>query len=172
MYIRLKHYIKNINTSRLAIQLAALILIIFVVRSCQLAGTASGVAPIIIDKFLTGEAVDLKQYRGKPVLVHFWATWCPVCKLENSNIDAIAKDHPVITIAYWPEGEKEIKEFMQNEKLTMPVIADMMGEWGKQYGIRGVPVSFILDPDGNIQFSEFGYTTEIGLRLRLWWAGK
>ena len=168
----LKNYFKKINHIRFAIQLGILLIIIFSIRSCQLAGAVSGKAPIINDRLLTGERVDLKKYRGRPVLVHFWATWCPVCKLENSNIDSIAKDYPVISIAYWPESESEVKEFMQDEQLTMPVIVDSMGEWGKQYGIRGVPVSFIVDSAGNIQFSEFGYTTEMGLRLRLWWAGK
>jgi len=172
LYKRLKSYFKELHLPRLVIQLGLLLLIIFSIRSCQLAGTVSGEAPIINDRLLTGEMVNLKKFRGEPILVHFWATWCPVCKLENSNINSIAKDYPVITIAYVPESEKEVKEFVRDERLSMPVIVDLMGEWGKLYGIRGVPVSFILDPDGNIQFTEFGYTTEMGLRLRLWWAGK
>jgi len=132
----------------------------------------NGEAPIINDRLLTGEMVDLKKYRGKPVLVHFWATWCPVCKLENNNINSISKDYPVITIAYRPESAGEVKEYMQDAQLSMPVIIDSMGEWSEQYGIRGVPVSFILNAEGEIQFSEFGYTSEMGLRMRLWWAGK
>jgi thiol-disulfide isomerase/thioredoxin len=172
MYARIKNMVKKIRLTRLVIQLSVLILVIFFIRSCQLAGTVSGEAPIIKGELLSGEMVDLRQYRGRPVLVHFWATWCPVCKLQNSNIDAVAKDYAVISVAYWPESEAEIVQFMHDEKLTMPVIVDSVGELGKLYGIRGVPVSFILDPDGNIKFSEFGYTTEIGLRLRLWWAGK
>jgi len=168
----LKKYFKKINPPSLLVQLGLLLLVIFIIRSCQQSEVVNGVAPVINDRLLTGEMVDLKQYRGKPLLVHFWATWCPVCKLENSNIDAIAKDYPVITIASWSESEDEVKEFMSNENLGMPVIVDADGEWARLYGIRGVPISFILDPLGNIQFIESGYSTEAGLRLRLWWAGK
>ena len=168
----IKHFFKRHRIVTIIAQVSLLMLVIFLVRSCQLAGTAKGVAPIIQDVLLSGEEINLKKYRGQPVLVHFWATWCPICKLSNSNVDNIAKDYAVITIAYWPESTNEIKDFMQTEKLSMPVIVDSMGEWAKQYGIRGVPVSFVLDPEGLIMFSEFGYTTEIGLRLRLWWAGQ
>ena len=154
------------------IQLIVLLLVIIAIRAYQLDGTAKGEAPNIIDRLITGESVDLRQYRGAPVLVHFWATWCPVCKYENSNIDSIAKDYPVISIAHLSESEQSVVEFMHTENLSMPVVADIKGKWGRQYGVRGVPVSFVLDSKGNIKFAEMGYTTEIGLRLRMWWAGK
>ena len=164
--------LKNIKPRKLMIQFGVLLIIIYTIRSCQQVGMVEGMAPMIKDRLLSGELVELKQYRGKPVLIYFWATWCPICKLVNNNIHRIAKDHAVITIAYWPESENEVKQMLQSENLMMPVIVDMDGEWGKLYGVRGVPSSFILGPQGVIQFSEVGYTTEMGLRFRLWWAGK
>ena len=60
---------------------------------------------------------------------------------------------------------------MQKEGLNFTVIADEYGEIAKQWSVKGVPASFIIAADGNIRFVEVGYTTELGLRARLWWAG-
>lgn len=155
-----------------SIQIILFLLVLFIIRSYQLSGAAKGEAPIILDTFLSGESVDLKKYRGKPVLIYFWATWCPICKLVNDNIDSIAKDYPVISIAHLPDSTHQVADFMRDNSLSMPVIVDLTGQWGVNYGVRGVPVSFVLDAQGNVRFSELGYATETGLRLRLWWAGK
>jgi len=60
---------------------------------------------------------------------------------------------------------------MQQEKLSFKVINDESGVLSQSYNIRGVPVSFIVNKENQIKFVEVGYTTELGLRLRLWWAG-
>ncbi|VAW54770.1 hypothetical protein MNBD_GAMMA07-2798, partial [hydrothermal vent metagenome] len=95
--------------------------------------------------------------------------WCHICEFENSNIANIAKDYDVITIASWSESATQVKAYLQKEKLNFPVIVDEDGEWAKVYGVKGVPASFVLDKTGVIQYIETGYTSEMGLRLRLWW---
>ena len=105
------------------------------------------------------------------MLIHFWASWCPVCKLEQSNIQNIAKDHPVITVAMQSGHNEELKQYMDEEKLSFNVINDESGQLSKMYNIKGVPVSFIINKENEIKFVEVGYTTELGLRIRLWWAG-
>ena len=65
----------------------------------------------------------------------------------------------------------EVRQFMIKEKLSFNVINDASGLLSQSYKIRGVPVSFIIDEKNKIEFTEVGYTTEAGLRLRLWWAG-
>jgi len=154
------------------IQLVIIIIIFLGVRAYKLKDAITGEAPIIMGRLLDGQQVNLKQYRGNPVLVHFWATWCPVCKLENGNIANVSKNLPVLTIASWSESGKEVLKYMKNENLQMPVLVDEDGEWAKLYGVKGVPSSFIVDGNGVIQFVESGYTTEIGLRLRMWWLAK
>jgi peroxiredoxin len=113
----------------------------------------------------------MAQPEGEPMLVHFWATWCPICALENSSIQSISEDYHVVTIAMQSGNEDELKRFMQQEGLSFPVIADEYGEISKQWSVRGVPASFIISPDGEIRFIEVGYTSGLGLRARLWWAG-
>ncbi|MCW9032448.1 MAG: protein disulfide oxidoreductase [Gammaproteobacteria bacterium] len=131
----------------------------------------SGIAPNISAHILSGQRFELYQSKDRPVLIHFWASWCPVCKLEESSIENVAQDHPVITIAMQSGDNEELKKYMQEEKLTFKVINDESGQLSQMYKIKGVPVSFVVNKDNEIEFVEVGYTTELGLRMRLWWAG-
>lgn len=131
----------------------------------------SGMAPNVSAVMLTGQQFDLYQDKNRPILIHFWASWCPVCKLEQSNIQNISQDYPVITIAMQSGNDDELKQFMKEEQLSFKVINDEFGLISKKYHIRGVPVSFIVNKDNKIDFVEMGYTTELGLKIRMWWAG-
>jgi len=156
---------------RLIIELTLILVILFAVRFWVQRDVISGIAPNISAFMLDSRHFDLYQNKSRPILVHFWATWCPVCKLEQSNIENIAKNHPVITIAMQSGSDHELNQFMQEEKLSFNVINDESGALSRKYAIRGVPVSFIINKENKIEFTEVGYTTELGLRMRLWWAG-
>ena len=117
---------------------------------------------------MDGSRFMISAFSGEPVLFHFWATWCPVCELQKGSVESIAKDYPVISIASWSEGEAEVKSYMQENGLTFPVMLDESGQLAQSFGLKGVPASFILSPRGEIKFVESGYTTELGLRFRLW----
>lgn len=119
-------------------------------------------------ELVNGSTFTISQFSGKPVLFHFWSTWCPICDLEKDSIESISQDYPVISIASWSEGRTEVTTYMQENKLTFPVMLDDDGELAHSFGLQGVPVSFILSPTGEITFVETGYSTEVGLRLRLW----
>ena len=161
----------NKKVYRRTVELALILVILFAVRFWVQRDVASGTAPNISAFMLDGQYFDLYQNKPRPILVHFWATWCPVCKLEQLNIENIALDHPVITIAMQSGDDHELSQFMQKEKLSFNVINDESGELSRKYIIRGVPVSFIVNKENKIEFVEVGYTTELGLRMRLWWAG-
>ena len=119
-------------------------------------------------ELLDGARFELSEFSGKPVLLHFWATWCPVCALQEGSVESIAQDYPVVTIASWSEGEAAVKQHMQENGLTFPVMLDDSGQLARAFGLKGVPASFILSPNGEIAYVETGYTTEAGLRFRLW----
>ena len=119
-------------------------------------------------ELMDGSQFAISSFSGEPVLFHFWATWCPVCGLQKGSVESIAKDYPVVSIASWSEGEAEVKSYMQQNGLTFPVMLDESGQLARSFGLKGVPASFILSPSGEIKFVESGYTTELGLRLRLW----
>ena len=124
---------------------------------------------------LAGLLVDGTPYQmdssGDPVLVHFWAEWCPVCRLGQDSIDDIAKDHRVITIATTSGPANEVQAFLEEHALTMPTLIDEQGDIARRWGVFGVPSTFVVDTDGAIRHDSKGYSTEIGLRLRLWLAG-
>lgn len=132
---------------------------------------ANGNAPSLTGIIVGGEKLDIEDLKGRPVLVHYWATWCPMCRLGDDAIDSIAKDFDVVTIAIQSGRSAEIAEHMRREGLSFPVIPDPYGELATSWGVPGVPASFVLDPSGRIKFASVGYTTEIGLRGRLWAAG-
>lgn len=147
------------------------ILVLAAVHWWQTRDLPAGPAMALEGSLLNGQSASLHALRGRPVLVHFWATWCPVCKLEQDNINAIAQDHQVFSIAMQSGPDKAVLEHLTQNHLTFPVINDADGTLARRWGIRGVPTSFILDGLGHIRFVEVGYTTEAGLRLRLALAG-
>lgn len=128
----------------------------------------TGPAPPINAISLAGTPLVLSDFKDRPILVHFWASWCPVCELEQDSIQSISKDYPVISVAMQSGNDLEVTAHMEENKLSFPTVVDEHGILAKQFGVRGVPTSFILSPGGKIAFSEIGYTTEIGLRTRLW----
>ena len=108
----------------------------------------------------------------KPVLVHFWATWCPICKLEQGTIQSLSEDYSIITVASHSGVEDEIRQYMDEHSLNFPVIIDDMGSIARAWGVNGYPASFILDHQNMIRYRSMGYTTGWGLRIRMWLANK
>ena len=108
--------------------------------------------------------------KNKPLLLHFWATWCPVCKLEAPNIDLLAKEYNILTIAVQSGTDKELLSHMKEHDYNFKVINDKDGLFAKQFNVNVYPTTFIYDKDKNLQFSDVGYTSSFGLWLRLFWA--
>jgi thiol-disulfide isomerase/thioredoxin len=103
----------------------------------------------------------------KPILVHFWATWCPTCKLEASNIEKISKDYEVITIAVQSGTKEEIEKYLDEHKLNFKVVNDEDGFYSQTFNIKAFPTTFIYDKNKNLKFSEVGYTSTAGLYSRM-----
>lgn len=106
----------------------------------------------------------------EPVLIHFWATWCPVCKIENPSIQKLSKDHQVITVAVESGDDNVIKRFMKENNLSFKTANDPYRTLAEQFNIKGYPTTLIYDKKGKLVFSEVGYTSTLGLKLRLFWA--
>lgn len=130
-----------------------------------------GEAPYFDAQWLQGERFSLSDYRGNPLLLHFWASWCAICRVEQGSIAAIAEDWPVITVVVQSGDAGEVRRYLEEHDLAFPVVVDGDGRLARLYGVTGVPVSFVIDATGRIRFTEVGYTTELGLRSRLWWVG-
>ncbi len=146
----------------------------------------SGQAPTLIADDLYGQPVDLAQRAGQPeqnighalaqeagqpTLVYVWATWCPVCALMESTVNALAQDHRVISVAMQSGTASEVQQHLSAHKLDFLTVNDPEGQIARQWGVAAVPASFIVLPNGEIHARTRGYSTSLGLRARLWWAG-
>ncbi len=130
--------------------------------------TVSGMAPEIEGRTLTGEGISLQQHRGEPVLIYFWADWCPVCRFQSPVVDALMDDYPVLSVG-WSDSVS-LGNYMADHELRFPVLADPQGALAAAYGLDAVPVVFIIDGGGEVAFVSRGYTSRWGLLLRLWLA--
>ena len=137
------------------------------IRSYQLSGYSEGQAPLFSAISVEDRVIKLSDYRGQPVLIYFWATWCPVCKMERGSIEGLSEDYPVITVASWSEDMQAVRDYFDTTTLRQTTILDSSGQLAGRYGVTGVPSFFILDKNGQIRFTERGYTTSIGLRIRM-----
>ena len=131
MLSEIRAFYKNSLIARIVFQALIVLLVFFSVRYWKSLDNIEGQAPVIRATTLSGDAFDLRNHKNMPLLVHFWATWCPVCELENSNIASVSEDYRVITIASWSEGVKEVSGYLKKQALDMPVIIDEDGEWAK-----------------------------------------
>jgi peroxiredoxin len=150
----------------------ALILAIFgAVQWWKARPLVTGTAPPLVGVTLDGQAFDLAGLAGRPVLVHFWASWCPICGLMDGAVAAIAQDHAVVTVAIQSGGPGELRRDMAESGHAFSVIADPNGQIADRWGVVGVPATFVVDPSGRIRDAVVGIATEPGLRWRLWRAG-
>jgi len=146
------------------------LLFLLAIRAYQQRDAASGVAPPLSGTDVHGQPLVLAAYRGQPVLVYFWATWCGVCKATQSNVDALARELPVLSIASQSGSAAEVTAYVREHGIVPKVVVDAQGALAKRFGVRAFPTTFVIDRDGEIRHVEVGYTTELGLRLRMWLA--
>ncbi|PPK62976.1 redoxin domain-containing protein [Malaciobacter marinus] len=118
-------------------------------------------------KLLNNQTYNIAK--DKPIIIHFWATWCPTCKIEAPNIQRLSKDYEVITIAVQSKDEENIKKYLKNNKLSFKVINDIDGYFSRKFNIKAFPTTLIYDKNKNLRFSEVGYTSTFGLFARVWW---
>lgn len=126
---------------------------------------------------LKGLTVDGKPFNGlaplpKPVVIYFWASWCGICRAMQGTMRKLARETPLITVATQSGDGAAVRSYMAGRRFDVPALLDQDGGMGRAYGIRGVPVLFIVDAQGNIRSATTGYTSALGLRLRLWLASR
>ncbi len=143
------------------------VLLYMLLRAYTQQDMVQGQAPDIQATTLNQQSFVLHHAEPKPILLHFWATWCGICKMEQDSIEALSKDYNVMTVAMQSGSDHEIKSYLDKHDLSFEVINDVSGEFVERYGITGVPASFVIDSNNEIVAREIGYTTPIGLRIRL-----
>ena len=119
---------------------------------------------------LGGQSVSLSDFRGKPVLMNFWATWCPPCRAEMPFIQAIFADKRwadkvlVVLAVDIGESPSTVSEFMKKYGLTFPVLLDSTQDISLRYNVRAIPTTFLIDRNGiiiDIKIGAFSGKSEI-----------
>lgn len=117
-------------------------------------------APSFRLKDLNGEEVTLEDYRGKVIFLNFWATWCMPCRLEIESMKKLYtefKDRGFIILAVnIKESTKDVKAFQKEFKMNFPILLDSDGRVFSRYGVRLVPMTYLIDREGYMIGSVLG----------------
>ena len=105
---------------------------------------------------------SLKDYRGKVIMLNFWATWCPPCRREIPSMERLyekykGKDFVVLALNQM-EGEDQVFAFTGDigVDLTFPILFDKESSVSRTYGVQGLPTTYIIDKKGNLRFRAIG----------------
>jgi thiol-disulfide isomerase/thioredoxin len=109
---------------------------------------------------LNGRPHRLSDYRGKVVLVNFWATWCEPCRAEMPSIERLQKrlgeqSFAVLAINM-DEPEARIGKFVSSMPLALPVLLDPGAKVTRAWKVRVLPASFVIGPDGRVRYTVIG----------------
>jgi peroxiredoxin len=105
-------------------------------------------------KSLSGKTHTLSEFQGKVVFLNFWATWCGPCKVEVKDIETLYntlknEDFTVMALDI-RESRKKVLQFMKKYDIDFPVYLDEKAAVSSQYGVSGIPTTFIIGPDGKV----------------------
>ena len=114
---------------------------------------------------LTGKEQSLSQYRGKIVLLNFWATWCKPCTTEmpamQASFDKLRDKGFVVLAINELEDDAKVREHIKQYGHTFPVLMDRDNKVANQFGVFGLPVSVFIDQEGRVQeYIKGGLLTE------------
>jgi peroxiredoxin len=102
---------------------------------------------------LQGKTWDLRKLRGKVVLVNFWATWCPPCRKEMPDLEALYerfKDRGFVVLAITDEDAGKVKAFLADKKIAYPILLDPGAKTQEPFAVHGIPKNFVFDRDGKL----------------------
>ena len=113
-------------------------------------------APDFALETLTGEILSLKDFKGKAVLLNFWATWCEPCKKELPSMQKIYDElksdgMEIVAISIDRNKKERVGKYIEKYKLTFPVLLDPSQKVRKNYFILGLPTSYLIGSDGKLK---------------------
>lgn len=121
---------------------------------------AAGEAPAFAFTTFEGEEISLADLRGKGVVLNFWASWCDPCRAEAALLEATwqkEKENGIVFIGLdYLDQEPAAKAYLAEYNVTYPNGPDLQSQAARRYGIKGVPETFFIDPEGKIAHMVIG----------------
>jgi thiol-disulfide isomerase/thioredoxin len=111
---------------------------------------------------MDGKSHSLSDYRGKWVLINFWATWCPPCRKEMPSLEQLyqtfhGRSFRVLAVNQWENADLVFSYLGDLDVFpSFPILFDPDSKVSEAYGVRGLPTSFIIDPQGRIAYRAVG----------------
>lgn len=128
-------------------------------------------APNFVLNDLDGVKLDLAKYRGKGVLINFWATYCPPCEKEMPYLESAYLDYKNQGIEVLAVNVEEpmliVNKFVSQKNVSFPILLDRYGEVAKSYGVLNLPTTFLINSDGVIVDTVSGEMSEENIRKYL-----
>jgi len=143
-----------------ALLAAASCVVSFSIRAIELKPWEGGATPPLALEDMKGQTHNLAEYKGKVVLVNFWATWCEPCRAEMPSIDRLRsslKGKPFEVLAVnMAEPLSRIEKYSASVPLGFPLLRDRDGAAGKAWKAKLLPASYLIGRDGRIRYVAYG----------------
>ncbi|MDR1727398.1 MAG: TlpA family protein disulfide reductase [Acidobacteriota bacterium] len=126
-------------------------------------------APSFKLKDLDGREIALEQFRGKIVLIDFWATWCGPCRMTMPVVEKLSKEYPddlVLLAVNLQESVGEVRQYLEQQGLQSQVLLDEGGDVSIAYGADAIPMQFLIDRDGVVRNVLTGFSPSMASKLR------
>jgi thiol-disulfide isomerase/thioredoxin len=120
----------------------------------------SGPTPALRLQDLESKPVDIAALKGRAVIVNFWATWCEPCREEMPALERLRaklRGRPFeLLMVNFGESPGTVTRFLARQRLSLPVVLDPEKKVAEEWKVRGLPMTFLVDAEGNIRFWTFG----------------
>lgn len=112
--------------------------------------------PVLVLKDINGRTVRLSDYRGKVLLINFWATWCPPCRAEMPDLVRLQREHAaqglqIIGITYPPESKTRVRRFARSLKVNYPIVLGTRQFKARFSSDETLPLTVVVDRDGRVK---------------------